>query len=117
MKPIKSPTPELKYLRKNLQLTVPQVPERAVSVFLWLTLVPISSASLIYLTITNNYLLAERLATLLAVTIIAILAVSKPIRAFLVCVAMYEASGQKPVMAIHAALHSFGNGKIEIRSV
>lgn len=106
MKPIKSPTPELKYLRKNLQLTGPRVLEKAVPVFLWLTLVPIASASLIYLTITNNYVSAERLTTLLAVVVIATLAVSKTMRAFLVCIAIYEASGQKPVTAIHAAMHS-----------
>lgn len=107
MKSIKSSPPQLKCLRQSLQLTVPQVLEKAVPVFLWLTLVPVTCASLIYLTITDNHISAEKFATLLAVVIIAALVLSKTTRAFLVCIAIYEANGQKAVTAIRAAISKF----------
>ena len=107
MKPVEYPATNLRCLRQSLHLTVPQVLEKAVSIFLWVTLVPITSTSLIYLTITKNYVSAERLATLLAVAIIAAFVLSKTMRAFLVCIAIYEAKGQKTLAAIRAAMRNF----------
>ncbi len=107
MKPSKSPASNLKYLRQSLHLTVPQVVEKAVPIFLWVTLIPVTSVSLIYLAITNNYVTTERLATLIAVAVIGVLVLSKSMLAFLICIAIYEAKGQKAVTAIRSAVHDF----------
>jgi hypothetical protein len=108
MKPRRTPAVEqVKYLRQSLGLTVPQVLEKAIPIFIWIALAPIAISSLIFLATTNNYVFTERVVTLVAAAIIGILTLYKTLDEFLLCIAIYEANGQKALTAIRSAVHEF----------